>query len=64
MESYLLNAVNATNNGYVSEQGDVERWVGGVDKEKMTKDIIEGAQIRRESIKKELNGKKAKRINK
>tara|TARA_B110000977_G_scaffold201401_1_gene295826 strand:+ start:705 stop:1322 length:618 start_codon:yes stop_codon:yes gene_type:complete len=64
LESYLLSAVNETNEGFVSEQGDVERWVGGVDKEKMTKDIIEGAQIRRESIKKELNGKKVKRINK
>ena len=29
----------------------------------MTKDIIEGAQIRRESIKKELSGKKTKRTN-
>ena len=64
LESYLLSAVNETNEGYVSEQGDIERWVGGVDKEKMTKDIMEGAQIRRESIKKELNGKKAKRTNK
>ena len=64
LESYLLSAVNETNEGYVSEQGDIERWVGGVDKEKMTKDIIEGAQIRRESIKKELSGKKAKRTNK
>ena len=48
----------------MSEQGDVERWIGGVDKEKMTKEIVEGAQIRRESIKKELNGRKTKRINK
>ena len=64
LESYLLSAVNETNNGYVSEQGTVERWVGGINKEKMTKDIIEGAQIRRESIKKELNGKKTKGINK
>ena len=64
MESYLLNVVNATNNGYVSEQGDVERWVGGIDKEKISKDIIEGAKIRRKSIKKELNGGKIKRVNK
>tara|TARA_Y100000034_G_C6692385_1_gene304916 strand:+ start:97 stop:693 length:597 start_codon:yes stop_codon:yes gene_type:complete len=63
MESYLLSAVNETNEGYISEHGEVERWVGGIDKEKMTKDIIEGAQIRRESIKKELSGKKAKRTN-
>ena len=64
LESYLLSAVNETNEGYVSEHGDVERWVGGANTEKMTKEIIEGAQIRRESIKKELSGKKAKRINK
>ena len=63
MESYLLNAVNATNEGYISEQGEIERWVGGVDKEKMSKKIIEGAKIRRESIKKELSGKKVKRTN-
>ena len=63
MESYLLSAVNETNEGYISEHGEVERWVGGIDKEKMTKDIIEGAQIRRESIKKELSGKKVKRTN-
>ena len=55
MESYLLSAVNETNDGYVSEQGEVERWVGGIDKEKTTKSIIEAANIRREAIKKELN---------
>jgi len=64
LESYLLNAVNTTNEGYISEKGELERWVGGINKEKLTKDIIEGAQIRRESIKKELSGKKIKRINK
>jgi hypothetical protein len=64
LESYLLSAVNTTNDGYVSEQGTVERWVGGLDKEKLTKEIVEGAQIRRKSIKKELSGKKIKRINK
>jgi hypothetical protein len=55
LESYLLNAVNATNTGYVSEQGEVERWIGGVNKEKMTKDITKAAQERRESLIKELN---------
>ena len=64
LESYLLSAVNTTNDGYVSEQGTIERWVGGLNKEKLTKEIVEGAQIRRESIKKELSGKKVKRINK
>ena len=64
LEAYLLSAVNETNSGYVSEHGDVERWVGGIDKEKLTKDIVKGAKIRRKSIKKELSGKKVKRINK
>tara|TARA_Y100000356_G_scaffold126795_1_gene125005 strand:+ start:17 stop:637 length:621 start_codon:yes stop_codon:yes gene_type:complete len=64
MESYLLSAVNATNEGYVSEKGEIERWIGGIDKEKLTKDIVEGAKIRRESIKKKLNEqKKTSRTN-
>jgi hypothetical protein len=58
MESYLLNAVNSSNEGYISEHGDVERWIGGINKEKLNKEIIEGAKIRRESIKKELIGQK------
>ena len=57
LESYLLNAVNSTNNGFVSEQGEVERWVGGIDKNKITKDIIEGAKIRRKHIQSKLNEK-------
>ena len=58
MESYLLGAVNATNSGYVSEDGVVERWVGGVNKKQMTKNITKAAQERREDIEKELNDKK------
>ena len=58
MESYLLSAVNETNEGYISEQGEIERWVGGIDKEKMTKEIVEAAHIRRKAIKKVLNDKK------
>ena len=56
MESYLLNAINSTNEGYVSEQGEIERWVGGIDKAKMTKEVIKATQKRRKSIKKELSG--------
>lgn len=55
LESYLLNAVNATNEGYISEQGEMERWVGGVDKKKMTKDITKAAQERRDQLEKEIN---------
>ena len=55
MESYLLDAINTSNSGYVSEDGVVERWVGGVDSKKMTKQVKEAAKIRREHLNKELN---------
>ena len=55
MESYLLDAINTSNSEFVSEDGVVERWVGWIDKEKMTKEVKEAVKIRRESIKKELD---------
>ena len=55
-ENYLLDLVNSTNEGYVSEDGVVERWIGGVNKTEFTKNIKEAAKIRRKSINKELNG--------
>ena len=51
LESYLLDAVNTSNEGYVSEKGEVERWVGGVNKEKMIKDIVKSAKIARKNQK-------------
>ena len=33
LEQYLLEAINTSNNQYVSEQGKVERWKGGINKE-------------------------------
>ena len=39
MESYLLDAVNSSNSSFVSEDGVIERWVGGVNKEEYTKNI-------------------------
>ena len=64
METYLLGAVNATNRGYVSEHGEVERWVGGVNKENITKNITKSAQKERKKILKELNDQKGtKRTN-
>jgi len=33
MEAYLLDAINQSNNGFVSENGEVERWKGGLNKE-------------------------------
>ena len=58
MEAFLLNAINETNSGYISEHGEMQRWVGGVDKNKLTKDVTKAVQIRRKSIKKELSEKK------
>ena len=55
-ENYLLDLVNSTNEGYVSEDGVVERWIGGVNKTEFTKKVKEAAKIRRKSINKELNG--------
>ena len=55
LESTLLSAVNVSNSNFVSEDGVVERWVGGVDSKKMTKQVKEAAKIRREHLNKELN---------
>ena len=55
MESYLLDAINTTDSGFVSEDGVVERWVGGIDKKELTKQVKEATKIRRKHLKKELN---------
>ena len=58
MESYLLDAINTSNSSFVSEDGVVERWVGGVDKVELTKQIKEATKTRREHIEKKINDKK------
>ena len=39
LETYLLEAINTSNTQYVSEKGEIERWKGGVDKNKTTDQI-------------------------
>ena len=56
MEAYLLDAINTSNSQYVSEDGIIEKWVGGIDKKQLKKEIKKASKIRREHIKKELNG--------
>ena len=56
-EDYFLALANISNEGYVSEHGDVERWVGGIDVGKITTDITKAAKEAREDIKKELTNK-------
>ncbi len=58
MESYLLDAVNASNSSFVSEDGVIEKWTGGVNKEEWTQKIKEASKTRREHLKKELNDEK------
>ena len=55
MESYLLDAINTSNEGFVSEDGVIERWVGGVDKVELTKQVKEASKTRRKYIEKKLN---------
>jgi hypothetical protein len=55
LESYLLDAVNTSNEGYVSERGEVERWVGGINKEKLVKDIVQNAEEARKKLKNKIN---------
>ena len=58
MESYLLEAINTSNSGFVSEDGVIEKWVGGINKKELTKKVQEAAKLRRKHIEKELNDKK------
>jgi hypothetical protein len=39
----------------VSEDGVVERWVGGINKKELTQQVKEAAKISRKRIKKSLN---------
>jgi hypothetical protein len=63
VESYLLETANMSNTGYVSEDGVVERWVGGVDN-KFVKDIKKYTNKTRKKFEKELNDtERVKRTN-
>ena len=52
LESYLLEAINESNTQYVSEKGEVERWKGGVDKDKLAKEIKESVAEFKEKLNK------------
>jgi len=38
-EQYLLESINISNDQYISEKGEVERWKGGTNKDELTKKI-------------------------
>ena len=58
IENMFLELANQSNDGFVSEHGEVERWKGGINKTKITKDITKAAQEARENIQKELTNEK------
>ena len=53
----ILDAINTSNSSFVSEDGVIEKWVGGVDKVGLTKQVKEAVNTRRTHIEKELNDK-------
>ena len=55
LETYLMEALNTSNEQYVSERGEIERWKGGIDKEKLTKEIKESITEFKEDIEKYKN---------
>jgi len=57
MENMFLDLANQSNKGYISEHGELERWKGGIDKEKITEDITKAAQTARKNIQKEVTNK-------
>ena len=40
MEKFFLDLANQSNEGFVSEYGEIERWKSGVDREKISQEII------------------------
>ena len=53
-ENMFLELANQSNEGFISEHGELERWKGGVNVSKMSAEISEAAQQGREAVKKEL----------
>jgi len=51
LELYLLEALNSSNGQFVSEQGEIERWKGGLDKEKVTEELKEFFNEHKKDIK-------------
>ena len=58
IESYLLDAINTSNSSFVSEDGVIERWKGGIDKNLLKKEITQAAKNRRQTLKDQLKNEK------
>jgi hypothetical protein len=51
-KTFMQDALNESNNGYITEAGDIQKWVGGIDKERANKSLEEGIKYM-ESLKKQ-----------
>ena len=40
-KSFMIDALNESNDGFITESGEVEKWVGGINKERATKAMEE-----------------------
>ena len=58
IENMFLELANESNEGFISEQGEIERWKGGVNKKEISKDIFKFANEAKKNIQKELTNKK------
>jgi len=59
MESYLLDVINNTSNsGFVSEDGVIEKWIGGTNKTKLENKVKSEFAFEKEKLQKELNDEK------
>ncbi len=60
LEAYLLDAINNTSNSsYISEQGEIERWVGGnINKKEKLKEIAEAVKETKKIIKNKITDEK------
>ena len=54
----FLELANQSNEGFISEHGEIERWKGGINKEKISADITQAANEARKNIQKELTNEK------
>ena len=58
IENMFLELANQSNEGYISEHGEIERWKGGIDVNKIANEISKKANEAREEIRKELTNEK------
>ena len=55
VEAFLTDVVNTSNESYISEGGEIERWVGGIDTKEFSNSIKKSANKSRKKLEKELN---------